>query len=412
MTLPPVVVVGVDTPIGLTVVRELGRHGVKVHGIARNNRGVGLYSRWLEKGYVQPKQFDGLLNLLDRIAREHGARYFMTVSMNTGIALRQAVDAGRLGSLLPLLAPLAMLELVNDKLAVCRIAAGLGIATPTSWEPGLAELEQGIPAGITFPCILKWRDPDSVGQRLAEHGLPVLKVEYADDAAMLLQALKRYRSFGQFPLVQSYCPGNGLGQMLLMHKGVAVLRFQHRRIAEWPPAGGASTVCESVGPEQHQALMAQSEALLKAIGWEGPAMVEYRYEPETQRAVLMEINGRFWGSLPLAYYAGAPFAWGTYCALGLGSSPAFGPYRAGLQCRYMIPETKRLLTILFRRGDIKDRNVTFSAAAETWKYVSAFFNPRSYYYVFALTDPMPFFADTWFVLRQALQGVARKLLRR
>jgi hypothetical protein len=52
------------------------------------------------------------------------------------------------------------------------------------------------------------------------------------------------------------------------------------------------------------------------------------------------------------------------------------------------------------------------AAAETWKYVSAFFNPRSYYYVFALTDPMPFFADTWFVLQQALQGVARKLLRR
>jgi len=25
---------------------------------------------------------------------------------------------------------------------------------------------------------------------------------------------------------------------------------------------------------------------------------------------------------------------------------------------------------------------------------------------------MPFFADTWFVLQQALQGVARKLLRR
>ena len=36
---------------------------------------------------------------------------------------------------------------------------------------------------------------------------------------------------------------------------------------------------------------------------------------------LMEINGRFWGSLPLAYHAGTRFAWLTYAALGLGERP-------------------------------------------------------------------------------------------
>ena len=52
--LPPVIVLGVDTPIGLAVVRELGEHGVEVHGIARDARGVGLYSRWLRRGYLRP----------------------------------------------------------------------------------------------------------------------------------------------------------------------------------------------------------------------------------------------------------------------------------------------------------------------------------------------------------------------
>ena len=74
-------------------------------------------------------------------------------------------------------------------------------------------------------------------------------------------------------------------------------------------------------PDAHAALMERSEALLRAIGWEGPAMVEYRYDEATGAAVLMEINGRLWGSLPLAGHAGAEFALGTYYALGLGRAP-------------------------------------------------------------------------------------------
>jgi protein-tyrosine-phosphatase len=36
-------------------------------------------------------------------------------------------------------------------------------------------------------------------------------------------------------------------------------------------------------------------------------MVEFRVDPETGRFWLMEINGRFWGSLPLAIFAGVDF---------------------------------------------------------------------------------------------------------
>ena len=75
-------------------------------------------------------------------------------------------------------------------------------------------------------------------------------------------------------------------------------------------------------------------------------MVEYRLDPRSGRAALMEINGRFWGSLPLAYHAGVPFAWFTYAVLVLGVVPAPPRYRAGVRCRFMVPETRRLLTLV------------------------------------------------------------------
>ena len=112
--------------------------------------------------------------------------------------------------------------------------------------------------------------------------------------------------------------------MIFLDRGEVLLRLRHRRISKWPPEGGTSTVCESLPLSLNAELFAKSEALLRLIGWEGAAMVEYRLDPRTGRAALMEINGRFWCSLPLAYHSGVPFAWYTDAVLGLG---ARGPSR-------------------------------------------------------------------------------------
>lgn len=410
--LPPVIVLGIDTPIGLTVVRELGEHGVEVHGIARNARGVGLYSRWLRRGYLRPPAPADLPALLDRIARDSGAPFLLTVSMGDALAMRAAADAGELPRLRVLGPGRDKLELVNDKAAICRIAAGLGIPVPATWEPEPADLDRPLPESLTFPCILKWRDPEVVAAPLAARGLPLLKTEYAHDPAELARALERTRPLGQFPLVQSYCPGRGLGQMFLMRGGEALLRFQHRRLHEWPPEGGTSTMCESVGLDEHPELMAQSEALLRHIGWQGPAMVEYRHEAATGRTALMEINGRFWGSLPLASQAGARFGLGTYYALGLERPlPPAPPYRAGRRCRYMIPETRRLLAVASPGGAVQDRSLRFNAGQEALGYMAGFVRPGMGYYVFAAKDPKPFLADAGFIARLGMGQVVDRVRR-
>lgn len=403
-TRPPVIVLGVDSPIGLTVVRELGSAGAAVHGIARSRRGLGLWSRHLYRGYVRAEGQDSLVPQLVEIARTSGASLLMTISMGDALAVRAAADEGRLPGLRPLVPPLAKLELVNDKASVCEIAQGLGIPVPQSWQPQSAG--EPIPPGLSFPLVLKWRDPESAAPALGRLGIELLKSEYARDEAELRSALARYRTAGIYPVVQSYCPGTGLGQMFLMKDGRAVMRFQHRRLHEWPPEGGVSTLCESLPADSNPELMAKSEALLREIGWEGPAMVEYRHDPVSGATALMEINGRFWGSLPLASAAGAKFGLGTYLALGLGEEPPAGRYRAGVRCRYMVPETRRLLRVVFGRSRIADRSLRFSTVRELLRYAGGFFGAR--YYVFRLTDAMPFLADLFFIAREAVFGsVAR-----
>ena len=402
---PPAILLGGDTPIGLTVVRELGEQGVPVHVIARSKRGLGLYSRWAATRHIRSGDDAQTVDLLNRIAQVHGARYIMAVSETDLLALRSAVDENRLVGLGILVPPLEQLRLVNDKLATYNVAREIGIPVPRGWQPRDRREAEDIPGDFTYPCILKWRDPASIAERLRQGALPLLKAEYCYSRDELAASLSRYHAIGQYPVAQAYARGIGLGHMLFMHKGEALLSFQHIRRAEWPPEGGVSTVCSSLPLSFHPEWVTQSAALLRRIGWEGAAMVEYRYDRKTDTRALMEINGRFWGSLPLAYHARAHFAWLTYSVLGLNEIPKIEEYRAGVTCRYMIPETRRVLTIVFNSGFIKDRTLTISKISTVIDYISAFFRPSVHYYVFSAKDPLPFAVDMKAVLCKGLAAV-------
>ena len=67
--------------------------------------------------------------------------------------------------------------------------------------------------------------------------------------------------------------------------------------------GGASALRESV--ELDPALYDYSLRLMRELRWTGLAMVEFRVGPGGP--VLMEVNGRIWGSLPLAVKSGVDF---------------------------------------------------------------------------------------------------------
>ncbi len=129
-------------------------------------------------------------------------------------------------------------------------------------------------------------------------------------------------------------------------------------------------------------------------------MVEYRFNPSTGRLVLMEINGRFWGSQPLAYQAGAYFAWEQYRRVLLGATVDLPEPRSGITSRFMVPETRRLVEVALRRNRIADPFFFATPLRDALSFAAGFVDPRSKFYVFDWDDPRPFLDDVAAMLRK------------
>jgi predicted ATP-grasp superfamily ATP-dependent carboligase len=378
--LPPVLLLGLDTAPGLVAMRELGRRGVPVIGVGYHEQAVGRGSRYLTQFLVRPE--GPVAAWLPQLVRHHGAAAVLPMRD------RDIVDVAAMGERLGarnLGAGAEAAALVMDKTRTLDAAAGVGIEVPRSWQPQTAD--EAMPQ-LGWPVVLKWANPLPVMAALTAAGLPDIKAEYCEDEAAVRRALERYRRVGRYPLVQDYVRGRGLGQTLYMAGGRATLRFQHERVHEWPPAGGVSSLCRAVPLSQHSEQMRLSEALLAAIGWDGFAMVEYRFDAARKRYVLMEVNGHLWGSLALSSACGSEFAWEAYRRRVLGdTTPAPAP-RAGLYARDLVKETRRIAKLFAASDDPCFRPTPWR---DLGRYLGGFVDPRVRPYVFAWSDPLPAF---------------------
>lgn len=398
-SLPPALILGIDNAIGLTMVRELGQHGIPVHGITRDPRSIGAASRHCSQVHLRP---DGPAShwLPDLIGRT-GARAVLAVSETDLIDLAQLPT--KIGDCHILVPRPDRLADVLDKGRTLEIARTAGLDIPQTWQPVAGQDFTAQIARQDYPLIAKWANPPAIIPLLEQHGLKWRKAEYIHTSRELEALLARFAPVGIWPLIQQYCSGEGVGQMLYMHDGRATLRFQHRRLHEWPPEGGVSTLCRAEPASLHHAQMDGSEKLLRALDWQGPAMVEYRYDPAQGRYWLMEVNGRFWGSLPLAHHCGAHFAWEAYRRQILEQTDEAPTPRDDIKARYMVPETKRLLRVMMAPDRIEDPFFDPTPWKDLRDYVAGFFDMRSRYYVFSSSDWRPWARD--------LLTMARKLAR-
>jgi len=132
---------------------------------------------------------------------------------------------------------------------------------------------------------------------------------------------------------------------LLVDGERVVAAFAHRRIREKPLEGGVSVYRESIALEPD--LATRSARLLGDVGWRGAAMIELRRSPEG-KVVVMEVNGRLWGSLQLAIDAGVDFP-SLLVALFLGHSVSpVNSYRVGIRTRWEWGDIDHLIARLRR----------------------------------------------------------------
>ena len=143
-------------------------------------------------------------------------------------------------------------------------------------------------------------------------------------------------------LLQARIVGEGQGVFGLFDRGKPVAWFAHRRLRERPPSGGVSVLCESV--PLRKPLVDHALRILQSAAWHGVAMVEFKLDARSGVPHLMEVNGRFWGSLQLAIDAGVDFPWLLYQLAATGSAqPPAAPYETGVRSRWWLGDLDHLL---------------------------------------------------------------------
>jgi predicted ATP-grasp superfamily ATP-dependent carboligase len=282
--------------VALAVVRALGRAGIQVAVVEQERYAVktpaSFRSRYVSRHDVIPSLADDGA-FLEALA-ERAAGYDIVLPVSTNVALTCAAQREKIPARLPI-PSLAILRRANDKSAALALARKAGVPVPVTYAPEDDEELDAVAARVRLPAVVKLRD--DAGTAL-EPGQRYAICRSADE---IRAAFRRLHVIKPFPLIQEKIEGPGYGVGVLAEQGRVLASFAHRRIREYPVTGGPSTVCVSVVDER---LTGYAAALIRELEWSGVAMVEFKKDDDYR---LMEVNPRFWGSLPLATRAGVNF---------------------------------------------------------------------------------------------------------
>lgn len=389
-----------ETRSALAVTRSLGRKGCRVVVSGPAARTLASSSRYCAVGVQVP---DPLRQAADyvRAVAEIAAREAIDVIFpmtEQSIHLFNG-DRGMLpqGTILAC-PPADLMAAVSEKSALCALAEKLHVPIPqTLYLANAGDLAAVIGSIDRYPVVVK----PALSRRQDGDGFLSGGVRYAATPAELEELYATSRVLNYPSMIQEKIVGPGTGLFTLYDGDRHLALFSHRRLREKPPSGGVSVVSESVPLDQE--MVAAAGRLLSAVGWRGVAMVEFKRDQRDGRAKLMEINGRFWGSLQLAIACGVDFP-----ALLLDYLQGDGPrtpaadYRVGHKLKWFFGTLDHLLIRLRHSDERLNLPAGFPSRLQAVTDLLRVFEANTSFDVFDRHDPGPFRFEARTYVRQAL----------
>ena len=382
---PRVLVLDADLVPCLTIARSLSARHCIVDTASHTLRPLSRYSNAVNAIFQYPDPLaapEAFVDwLIEHVLTEH---YDLVIPVTERTLVVLSDRRERLTHINIAMPAAPSLEVALDKAQTLALADSVGVPRPLGITlESLDDLGE-VKKSLKFPVVLK--PARSIGASAG--GASQLQVAYAFDESELDSGCAHALRFGPV-LLQEFFSGVGVGVELIAREGKIGYAFQHRRLHEVPLTGGGSSLrkSEPVMPE----LLEASKRLIAALSWSGVAMVEFKLDPVTQAFTLMEINGRFWGSLPLAVAAGADFP-SMLLDLELDDEiKPCRPYRNNIYCRLLSRDLSWYEAVL--RGGTDERIATVPGVWEVLKGLGLFFNLGHRFDVQSIRDPLPGLAD-------------------
>lgn len=366
-----------EGPGGLAAVRALTREGWVV-GVGSPRDGcLASVSRWTAHRHRVPAPSSGLHEFsvaLRRLVQTYG--YDLVFGTGDDWVLALSATREQLGVLVPY-PPHEVVVRLFDKAAATQVAEASGISVPKT-----AEATDTTLARWSWPAVIKPRSHWTPGSTAG--WVQTTVVATAEQAATIASQI---RKIGGEPLIQEFVAGKLLSVTMVLdahREVVAVVQQEAERI--WPVSAGGSVRAVSVPVDPP--LAALVARFLAELGWVGLAQVQM-LQAVGRPPTLIDVNGRFYGSMQLALAAGVNLP--ALCAeLALsGHVDAVGPAHVGVRYTWLERDLHRAL-VERRKGAWAD----FTD--------SLLFARRATHAVADLRDPRP-------LMREVARATARKL---
>ena len=315
---------------GLAVARSLGRRGVPIIGLDREDSGYGLHSRYTTVADRCPYPLDderGFIDLLLQIgsALKQKAVLFPCLDEWVFAVARHASELSKF-FLLPF-SDIETVERILDKNLLYRKCEERGIPIPRTFYVGEQSPDQ-IASEIGFPCIVK---PALQREFANEFGEKVLRAESREEFLALCERA------GHHALLAQEIVGAGLDSFYSLcsyigRDGDPKGAFVGRKLEQYPPDFGTACLVDSRYVEE---IVERGVDILKQFGYHGISEVEFIYDEKSRDFKLLDINTRVWKWIGLPVHAGIDLPWLAYADAVFGNVEAAGLQRDGLRWVYL-----------------------------------------------------------------------------
>jgi protein-tyrosine-phosphatase/predicted ATP-grasp superfamily ATP-dependent carboligase len=390
-----VLLLGTEPRIAITIARSLHRRSILVDAAALSSHDPWLASRAIRNFFRLPNPRHAPHEFIAALSKRIRAEQFdMLIPCSDSALVAIAQHYQHLSGLLHLGCPSPhIVHRVLDKHSTLEIAQRAGIPIPATYVVADAAALEAVGSTLPFPMIAKPRSKVAGG---------AFKVRSFQTLQELQDMFVADAQFGSRHVLQEYCAGEGVGVEVLIHHGGPVTMLQHRRLKELPSTGGVSVLATSEALDP--TLAQHALTLLRRLTWEGVAMVEFRYNRANRTAVLMEVNGRYWGSLPLALYAGIDFPFYEW-QLAHGELPHIPPsYQLGVRMRWTSGDMLRVHSLCTEKNNAVARRFRYR---ELSRFATDFL-PPTHDALWSVVDPVPAVCE----LGRTVTGLALSDLKR
>ena len=398
-----VLVLGDDTRSFLTIVRSLGRQRVEVHAAPASFASFALKSRYIARIHYLPYWMaDGpgwLQAMEDLLRAEH---FDLVIPCNETTLLPIQRNRARLERLTRFAIPDDhSIDVLFDKHNTRELARSLGVPVSPGRLPRLDDTAEAVFAELGSPVVVKPRKSYSVDELQSRAKVQILRT------AAELEPLLPHLDPAHF-VYEGFFPGFGAGVSVLASRGKVLQAFEHHRQRESGPGGSFYRVSAQLTP----VLEKGCAAIVAALEYTGVAMFEFRLGHQDGGHqdggwVLLEVNARPWGSMPLPVGLGVDFPYRWYKLLVDGADTPPLPYRTGIYGRNLIPD---LWTTLSDAKQVRASGGSMPRfAASRVSELGRFFTGREIHDVLVRDDPKPGLLELWGLARELATHAIRRL---